>query len=132
MRMKRCRCGVFKTAGEKWRVLIRGAEDCKSLLKCLQCGHRWKSKCKYIAGLRDHKERSRKGMTDQDILERINNASLIVDRLGHYVISKIDGVEKHLTIIERERKGFTYRFTSICHRGKKKKIGIHRLVWMSR
>jgi len=128
--LKKCRCGTYKAAGDRWRVLRREEIGEKSLLKCLQCGHRWHSRRKFVANLKDHKEHSRRGMTDQDILDRLNEGTLFVDRDGQSVISR-GREEKALGIWERERKGTTYRFVSICHRNKKKKIAIHRLVWLS-
>lgn len=126
--LRKCKCGKFKTHGHRWRVIIRGE---KSLLKCLTCNNRWKSRCKYVDRLADHKERSRSGMTDQEILERLKAGSLLVDHQGQFVLSLFPK-KKLLAIWERERKGTVYRFTQICHGGKKKKIAIHRLVWMSR
>jgi hypothetical protein len=130
IKLKRCRCGRFKAAGDRWRVLKRADIGEKSLLKCLQCGHRWHSKLKYVARLNDHVEYSRRGMTDQDILDRLNDRTLFVDHDGLFVIS-YSREKRELTVWERERKGTTYRFVSICHRNKKKKIAIHRLVWLS-
>lgn len=125
----KCKCGKRKTVWHRWRVLERG--EPKSLLKCLACGHKWKSRCKYVAKLDDHVERSRSGMTDDEILMRIKDKSLIVDSLGCFVLSmSIKGV-KRLQIWEHERNGSSYRFVQVCSSSKKKKIAIHRLVWMS-
>lgn len=128
--LKKCRCGVYGTAGDRWRVLRREEIGEKSLLKCLQCGHKWHSRRKYVARLADHTEYSRTGMTDQEILDRLLSGTLAVDRNGECVMSSIRKLTA-LAIVERERKGTVYRFVSVCHGNKKKKIAIHRLVWMS-
>jgi len=128
--LKKCRCGVFKTAGHRWRVLQR-REDGASLLKCLECNHKWKSRRKYVSRLEDHVERSRSGMTDADILYRLLNRTLIVDANGRFVLSVRDSKASHLQIFERERKGTLYRFVQVCRRSRKKKIAVHRLVWMA-
>lgn len=129
--LRKCRCGRYKAAGDRWRVLKRAEISEKSLLKCLQCGHRWHCRCKYVEKLADHTEKSRRGMTDEDILERIRDRSLIVDPNGTFVKSVRDSVETSLQIIERESNRGIYCFVSVCHKGKKKKISIHRLVWMA-
>lgn len=97
--------------------------------KCLKCGHKWNSRRKYVARLADHTEYSRKGMTDQDILDRILSGTLEVDMKGRFVTSHRRET-KQLTVWEHTRNGSTYRFVSICL-GHKKKISIHRLVWMA-
>ena len=130
LRLRKCRCGIYNTAGHRWRVLQRAEIGEKSLLKCLQCGHKWHSQMKYVANLDDHVEYSRTGMTDHDILERLKNKTLVVDPLGRFVISYARKT-KELTIWERERRGSCYRFISICHNNKKKKIAVHRLVYMA-
>lgn len=130
LRLRKCRCGIYKTAGHRWRVLQRAEIGQKSLLKCLQCGHKWNSRMKYVANISDHIEQNRTGMTDSDILERLKAKTLIVDPLGEFIISRVKG-ETKLTIWDRPRHGSCYRFVSICHNGKKKKIAVHRLVWMA-
>lgn len=128
--LRKCRCGCFKYSGHRWRVLKRSEPGDKSLLKCLACNHKWQSRMKYVSKLQDHQEKSRTGMTDSDILKRLKDKSLIADSLGRFVISFTRG-SKHLDIWERSQKGSSYRFVTICHDGKKKKIAIHRLVWMA-
>lgn len=107
--------------------------DSKSLLKCLTCG--WKSKAKYVEKLRDHAERTRSGLTDVDILERIVSGTLIVSPCGNKVSSWRQNIGSNDLKIFKHRgdngKGSTYRFVTICSNGLKKKIAVHRLVWIS-
>lgn len=134
----RCPCGTFREAGDRWVVLKRSDKPTgRSLLKCLRCGWKWSSKCKYVGGLPDHKERSRSGLTDQDILDKILAWKLVVSNRGAWVDSYSNRpgcppTWKRLKIISRTSpNGGTYRFVQIGAKGKQKKISVHRLVWMS-
>lgn len=75
-------------------------------------------------------EKSRNGLTDQDILDRINDGTLsvLVNEARVFSFSRFGWAE--LTPIERESNGSTYHFVEIAKQGKKKKIALHRLVWM--
>lgn len=127
-----CKCGLtFKGIGHRWRVIERRPGR-SSRLKCLECGWKWYSKCKYVEKIEDHVEVSRKGMTDQHILDRINNGTLIVCPQGRYVRS--DTKRRgwvNLKIIDRESNRSTYQFVKISHNYMQKKISLHRLVWIS-
>jgi hypothetical protein len=127
---KTCLCGVgYRQRLTKWVVLCRSN---KSLLKCLVCGWKWKSSCRYVDRLRDHKERHRFGLTDQDILDRLNAGTLVVSSSGGWVASVSDkGSVCFLSIRVREKRGSRYRFVSVCSKGKKKAIAVHRLVWIA-
>ena len=126
----RCCCpGRYQDRCPRWRVLKRTE---RSLLYCLDCRRQWRSGAWYIALLRDHKPRSRSGLTDAEILARIQDGSLQVDT-HRGVVRNRQG--KALAVFEREhpegpQRG-TYRFVSVCSNGKKKKIALHRLVWMA-
>lgn len=128
--MAKCRCeGAYYDNWTHWAVLRRGE---RSRLYCLVCRAEWNSGAKYVALLPDHKPRSRSGLTDSEILGRINNGSLAVDCQTATVYGA-GGIP--LRVIEREhpdgaQRG-TYRFVSVCCRGKKKKVALHRLVWMA-
>jgi len=102
----------------------------RGLLKCLDCGWVWKSRCKYADGLPLHKERSRKGMTDQDILRRLQDGSLWINSLTSAVWSYYRGKATNLKVVE-DQHGSGYRFVTVCDKGRKKKIAVHRLQWMS-
>lgn len=133
--MSICKCRrVFKSSCDKWVVLERNP-DSRSLLKCLTCGWKWKSKAKYVEKLRDHTERSRSGLTDADILAKIIDGTLIVSPCGNRVCSWRKNVGSTNLKISKHRgdngKGSTYRFVQICCNGLKKKISVHRLVWIS-
>ncbi|MEM1224580.1 MAG: HNH endonuclease [Planctomycetota bacterium] len=69
-------------------------------------------------------------MTDQDILDRINAGTLTVLVNVPSVWSPSTRGWVRMSIITHQSHGSTYRFVSICHKGKKKKIALHRLVWM--
>lgn len=70
-------------------------------------------------------------MTDSCVLERIKDGTLRICPRGRFVESKTYRGKKRLQIIHRKRNGSEYRFVSICANGKKKKVSVHRLVWMS-
>ena len=74
---------------------------------------------------------SRRGMTDSCVLERIKDGTLRICPRGRFVESKTNRGKTRLQIIRRKRHGSEYRFVSICANGKKKKVSVHRLVWMS-
>lgn len=74
---------------------------------------------------------SRQGMTDSCVLERIKAGTLRICPRGRFVESRTNRGKKRLQIIRRKRNGSEYRFVSICANGKKKKVSVHRLVWMS-
>lgn len=127
-----CKCGGgYRYAGHRWVVIERRKLPQSSHLKCLQCSWKWWSQCKYVAKLIDHVEVSRSGMTDADILERIETGSLRVCPSACSVASKSVQGWTELKIIERESNGSTYQFVTVCSGGKKKKIALHRLVWMA-
>ncbi|MEM6471698.1 MAG: HNH endonuclease [Planctomycetota bacterium] len=71
-------------------------------------------------------------MTDQDILDRINDGTLVVqmDKPIVWSFNTRRKVWTPLTAIEHESNGSKYRFVNICKRRMKKKIAVHRLVWM--
>ena len=71
--------------------------------------------------------RTRSGMTDSRILRLIESGQLHVCQLGRHVRT----CRKRLAVRIRHRNGSSYRFVEICADGKKKKIAVHRLVWMS-
>jgi hypothetical protein len=128
-----CKCGNYHEAGHRWVVIDRRPSPRSSQLKCLACGWKWFSTCNYVAKLDDHVEVSFKGMTDQDILDRIVDGSLTVFPTTAEVwsYSSVTKAWTKLRIIERESSGSTYRFVEICKGMKKKKIALHRLVWIS-
>jgi hypothetical protein len=129
-----CKCGGgYKTSGHYWVVIERNGTKGKSHLKCLLCNWKWKSTCKYVSLLRDHKERSRKGMTNELILERLLNGTLSIDPETSTVYShskKWKNNPKELTQVENNHKS-GYLFVSICKGGLKKKIGVHVLQMMA-
>ena len=124
-----CKCdGGFRQIGHRWVVIERREAPRSSQLKCLECGWKWWSTCRYVAKLADHVERSRSGMTDQDILYAIKEGAYGVNVKTACVVSWRTG--KRVRVIERESNGSTYRFVEICRSGLRKKVALHRLVWM--
>lgn len=125
----------FRDKGHRWRVLDRQCQDRgPSVLKCLQCGCIWKSRCRYVDRLSDHQERSRSGMTDQDTLNRLLDGSIIVDIHKCVVLSTRSRHRKRLKVYRRTggvRSNVEYRFVIIGSNGRLKKIALHRLVWMA-
>jgi len=124
--VKRCKC-IERDRG-KWKVVERRQYPLTSRLKCLRCGIKWWSKCKYVATLGNHVEYSQRGLTDQDILDRINTGTLWVE--GEKVVSKSRKGIMELMQIHRESSGSKYHFVTVWAGNKKKKIAVHRLVWM--
>jgi hypothetical protein len=132
-----CKCeGTWRQLMRRWVCLERGRT---SKLKCLRCGWRWTSKRKYIYKLHDWKEESRSGLTDQDVLDRLLDGTLTIDLETSIVYSWVSNASKKtdnpkpLKPVVRQPKGCggPYRFVHITRRGKKKKISVHRLVWMA-
>ena len=99
-----------------------------SKLKCLKCSIKWWAKRKYIANLKDHIEYSQSGLTDQDILDRIEAGTLWVE--ADRVMSQSHCGVSELAQIYRKSSGSEYHFVTVWARNKKKKIAVHRLVWM--
>lgn len=128
-----CKCGNYRDAGHRWVVIERRKSPSSSRLKCLQCGWKWYSTCNYVENLEDHVEKSFSGMTDQDILDKIVSGRLTVfpDTAEVFSYRKVTESWTKLRVIERESNGSTYRFVEICKGCKKKKIALHRLVWIS-
>lgn len=128
-----CKCGNYHEAGHRWVVLERRPSPQSSRLKCLECGWKWYSTCNYVAKLDDHVEKSYKGMTDQDILDRIAEGMLAVFPATAEVWSYSTNHKSwtKLRITERESNGSTYRFVEIWKGDKRKKIALHRLVWIA-
>ncbi len=131
-RSRRCKCQDGRRAG-RWVVLRPAAKPGGSArLKCLVCGWKFSRRGKWLEGLPLHKEESRSGMTDKDILSRIESGSLVVDTELAIVTSVTARYgARTLRIIERESNGSTYRFVEVTASGKKKKISLHRLVWIA-
>jgi len=99
-----------------------------SKLKCLKCRWYWDSSRQYVDRIRDWTERSRKGLTDEDILARLIEGTLSVD----IVKAEVYSGDRKLSVREADRgsRG-RYRFVEICRNGKKKAIALHRIVWMA-
>lgn len=108
---------------------MRRSDQLSSRLKCLACSIKWWSKAKYVQQLPDHVERSRKGMTDIDILERIMDGTLWVEGETAWVIDRCKA-KVPLTVRTRTSSRSTYQFIEVSSRGRKKAIALHRLVWM--
>lgn len=126
-----CKCGNYREAGHRWVVIERRKSPKSSKLKCLECGWKWHSTCQYVSKLKDHVEKSFKGMTDQDILDRIVDGTLTVFTRTAEVWGFNGSSWSKLRVIDRESCGSSYRFVEVCSKGKKKKIALHRLVWIA-
>lgn len=81
--------------------------------------------------LKDHVVRSRVRASDDDVVERLRIGNLIVDAEQAIAKSLFRGQWRTLRVIERESNGSTYRFVEIYSGGKRKKVALHRLVWMA-
>jgi hypothetical protein len=126
-----CSCdGHYTDRWHRWVVLTRGSKSSK--LYCLDCRAEWRSNAKYIVLLPDHQKRVRSGLTDETILDAILNRKLFTVDLELAAVYTAAG--KRLQVVERtHRDGSqrgTYRFVSLCVDGLKKKVALHRLVWM--
>lgn len=130
-----CDClGAYYDNWTKWVVVQRSSSPkTSSVLRCLSCGRKWRSRAKYVDLLDDWLPRSRAGMSDEKILQRIIDGTLIVDTEKVIVWSELTpGQRSELKIIERENEnGTRYRFLGVSHEGKRKKIALHRLVWIA-
>lgn len=126
----RCDCpGHWRDRRSRWVVLRRFEGG--GQLKCLDCGWKWKSRCNYVAVLRDWEERTRAGLTDAEILQRLIDGNLRIDPVTAVVESNLRfGRWKTLRQIA-DRFDSGYRFVKINWRGKQKKIAVHRLQWMA-
>ena len=133
-----CGSGGFRIHGHNWVCLVHRPWPGTCHLKCLQCAKKWLVRRRYTERLPRHVERSRTGLTDDDILNRINAVGLDVDlNTGQVFAVKPDGRCVLLKQIRRDpprdsgngTRG-AYHFVKICHEGKQKKIAVHRLVWM--
>lgn len=127
----RCKCQGGRRSG-RWVVLTPPAAPGKyARLKCLVCNWKFSKRNKYVATLPRHVEKSRSGLTDADVLARIESGTLLVDTARAIVTSLNRLVASTLKVLERESNGSTYRFVEISAVGKKKKVALHRLVWMA-
>lgn len=127
--------GTYKQKMHHWRRLS-GCGNGTHYLKCLECGWKWTSNRIYARSLPEHAERSRSGMTDEHILTRLLEFSLIVNTETAHVVSIAKQYRAtNLKVIHRidcrEGKNSTYRFVKISYQGMQKKIALHRLVWMA-
>jgi len=96
----------------------------------LRCGWKFWVKRNYVHKLPDHVEAKRGKLTDADILDRLNDGTLVVhpDKPAVFAYGARGWTE--LKIIERDLTRSAYRFVTICSGNKRKKIALHRLVWM--
>ncbi len=69
-------------------------------------------------------------MTDEHILERIEAGTLVVNMGSLEVFSYFRGEWSRLRVKSHKSNGSEYKFVEVCHQGMKKKIALHRLVWM--
>lgn len=85
--------------------------------------------------LQGHTEKSRSGMTDGHILHRLVTGTLLVCEKGTWVKSwSAWHGWRRLNFIEHRGdngRGTKYRFVNVCYGKLKKKIAVHRLVWMA-
>ncbi|MEM6692777.1 MAG: hypothetical protein AAF664_25340, partial [Planctomycetota bacterium] len=131
-----CKCiGGYRCNGDSWRVIDRRDPPATSQLKCLTCGWKWWSDRKYVAKLPDHVEDCRSGMTDLDVVALVRSGQLSIlannERAVRVFRKQPSGTWKDLQVINRESNGSSYKFVTICGGGKKKKVALHRLVWMA-
>lgn len=127
-----CKCtGTRSDVWHNWRVLDRRPGG-TSTLYCLACRWEWKSRAAYASVLRGHKKRVRSGLSDEDILQAVRDGKYRVDVDDATVYSRI--TNSFLTIHHRTHRDGTqrgtYRFVEFSIRGQKKKVALHRLVWM--
>lgn len=126
-----CTCGGHYTdKWHRWVVLKRGGES--SRLYCLDCRAEWRSRAKYIVLLPDHQKRVRSGLTDHEVLNAIKSCGLF--RVDVNAARVFSARGRELQVVEREhpegpQRG-RYRFVELCVSGRKKKVALHRLVWM--
>lgn len=123
----RCRCpGHWTKNIVRWVVLLENGK-----VFCKDCRCKWRSKAFYTRILPTWEHRDQSGVVDHDILQLILQDELYVDTNKPTVWKN----GKVLTIFSRTHKDGpqrgTYRFVQICCNGKKKKIALHRLVWMA-
>ena len=130
--MSNCRCqGHYTDCWTRWRVLERNPGGA-SKLYCLDCRWEWLSKAKYVALLPGHTKSDRTGMNDADVLDLIQRNFLIINPKTAVVTNRRGKRLKitHRTHRDGPQRG-TYRFVNVCSGNKKKKVALHRLVWMA-
>lgn len=128
-RYSNCPCeGKWTAKLARWVVLERLPNN-HGILKCLECGWKWKSKRRYVAKLPDWKERSRRGLTDAEILQRLRDGNLRIDPETAVVESGLRGWRVLSQYEDQHDSG--YRFVKINWKNKQKKIAVHRLQWMA-
>ena len=109
-------------------VLSRLDRPKTSQLKCKRCGWKWRSKCKYIDRLPDHVERRVSQITDVDVLARLREGNLVVDTDRAEVRSN----GRLLSVSPRQLENHPeYRFVVIYRNSGRKKVALHRIVWMA-
>ncbi len=127
-----CWCkGHWKVKSLRWGCLRRDANG--SLLYCMDCRHEWLSVRSYAEAIPMWKKRTRSGMTDEDILNRIAAGSLRVrEENGLVLVESI--TDKGTTVLKQIERAVheytTYRFVNISFAGRMKKIAVHRLNWI--
>ena len=133
MKKKRCVCqGHYSDNWQNWRVIERVAKPGASMLYCLECRQEWRSLAKYVVLIPCHEKDDRSGLTDGDVLIRIQEGSLLVNVETCEVRSVTRrGGEKVLRVVTRRSNGSEYRFVEVSRGGRKKKVALHRLVWMA-
>lgn len=128
---RRCYCaGNWKSRMTRWVALERFANGCCKLY-CLDCRWRWKSRAKYCVDLKDHSPRSRKGLSDQDVLDRLIAGSLRIHPETATVESLFRGKTWRVLKPYTDMHGSGYLFVKINAAGRQKKIAVHRLQWMA-
>lgn len=127
---RRCACaGYWKTRLSRW-VAIERMTNGWHRLYCLDCRWRWKSRAKYCVCLNDHSPRSRKGLSDQDILDRLTAGNLRIHPETAVVESLYHGKWRTLKQVPNNHDS-GYLFVKINFAGRQKKIAVHRLQWMA-
>lgn len=129
--MCKCKGGTYDN-WTKWTVVVRRNRPSYSRLYCLRCRWEWSSRARYIDLLDDYICSRRHGMSDNHVLSRLKEGTLVVDPNLVKVYSVRNGVRSELALRERQVNDYvSYFFVEVCWEGRKRKIAAHRLVWMS-
>ena len=125
----RCRCDVKNR--DRWRRLNAAERQGAITLYCLDCRGEWVSDTRYAVGLPLHKKESRSGMTVDEVFDLITNGTYHVCPMTATVTRNGRPLKPVIRSRGDDPSRGTYRFINICSRGRKRKIALHRAVWMA-
>lgn len=127
----RCQCGKHWTKMvDVWRQSRQQKK--RRWVYCPQCRRHWLTRAKYAERLKPIRDKKIGRLTDEEVVELVKAGLLRVCYVSCRVFKRQHQLSHWypLKLIDRTRKGTTYTFVEVGFACKRKKVAVHRLMWM--